>query len=123
MQTTSGQPGDASDIRIRGVGSVFSNQAPLVVVDGIIGGSYNPNDIESMSVLKDASATAIYGSRGANGVVIITSKRGSTGKPRVTFDSYLGVKSPSHLPKMQDAQEYFKSSITDAICMLMVLAL
>ena len=93
------------------------NTEPLVVIDGVIGGKLqdiNPADIQTIDILKDASSTAIYGSRGANGVVIITSKRGSTGKPRVTFDSYLGVKSPSHLPKMQDAQEYFKSSITDA---------
>ena len=75
------------------------NTEPLVVIDGVIGGKLqdiNPADIQTIDILKDASSTAIYGSRGANGVVIITSKRGSTGKPRVTFDSYLGVKSPSH---------------------------
>ena len=93
------------------------NTEPLVVIDGVIGGKLqdiNPADIQTIDILKDASSTAIYGSRGANGVVIITSKRGTTGKPRVTFDSYVGVKSPDHLPKMQNAQEYYKSSLTDA---------
>ena len=90
---------------------------PLVVIDGVIGGKLmdiNPADIESIDILKDASSTAIYGSRGANGVVIITSKRGISGKPRVTFDSYVGIKTPAHLPRMQNAQEFYKSTITDA---------
>ncbi len=90
---------------------------PLVVIDGVIGGKLmdiNPADIESIDILKDASSTAIYGSRGANGVVIITSKRGIAGKPRVTFDSYVGIKVPAHLPRMQNAKEYYKSTITDA---------
>jgi TonB-linked SusC/RagA family outer membrane protein len=90
---------------------------PLVVIDGVIGGKLmdiNPADIESIDILKDASSTAIYGSRGANGVVIITSKRGLSGKPRVTFDSYVGIKTPAHLPRMQNAQEFYKSTITDA---------
>ena len=90
---------------------------PLIVIDGVIGGKLmdiNPADIESIDILKDASSTAIYGSRGANGVVIITSKRGISGKPRVTFDSYVGIKTPAHLPRMQNAQEFYKSTITDA---------
>ena len=95
----------------------FQGTEPLVVIDGIIGGKLqdiNPQDIETMDILKDASSTAIYGSRGANGVILITSKRGVSGKPRVTFDSYYGVKSPAHLPVMENAQEFYKSSITDA---------
>ncbi len=90
---------------------------PLVVIDGVIGGrlmDINPADIESIDILKDASSTAIFGSRGANGVIIITSKRGISGKPRVTFDSYVGIKTPAHLPRMQNAQEFYKSTITDA---------
>ena len=90
---------------------------PLVVIDGIIGGKLqdiNPADIEAMDILKDASSTAIYGSRGANGVIIITSKRGLTGKPRVTLDLYVGQKTPAHLPVMENAQEFYKSTITDA---------
>jgi TonB-dependent SusC/RagA subfamily outer membrane receptor len=89
----------------------------LVVIDGIIGGKLqdiNPADIEAMDILKDASSTAIYGSRGANGVIIITSKRGLTGKPRVTLDLYVGQKTPAHLPVMENAQEFYKSTITDA---------
>ncbi len=90
---------------------------PLVVIDGVIGGKLqdiNPADIEAIDILKDASSTAIYGSRGANGVIIITSKRGLAGKPRVTLDSYFGIKTPAHLPRMQNAQEFYKSTIEDA---------
>jgi len=93
------------------------NTEPLVVIDGVVGGKLqdiSPADIQTIDILKDASSTAIYGSRGANGVVIITSKRGSTGKPRVTVDFYSGRKSPDHLPEMQNAQQFYKSSLTDA---------
>jgi len=93
------------------------NTEPLVVIDGVVGGKLqdiSPADIQTIDILKDASSTAIYGSRGANGVVIITSKRGSTGKPRVTVDFYSGRKTPDHLPPMQDAQQFYKSSLTDA---------
>jgi TonB-linked SusC/RagA family outer membrane protein len=93
------------------------NTEPLVVIDGVVGGKLqdiSPADIQTIDILKDASSTAIYGSRGANGVVIITSKRGSTGKPRVTLDFYSGRKTPDHLPPMQDAQQFYKSSLTDA---------
>ena len=79
---TSGQPGSAAQVRIRGIGSVNGNTAPLYVVDGVIyNGSINaidPNNIESTTVLKDAAATAVYGSRGANGVIVINTKRGSS---------------------------------------------
>jgi TonB-linked SusC/RagA family outer membrane protein len=93
------------------------NTEPLVVIDGVVGGKLqdiSPSDIQTIDILKDASSTAIYGSRGANGVVIITSKRGITGKPRVTVDFYSGRKTPDHLPPMQDAQQFYKSSLTDA---------
>jgi len=88
---TSGQPGAASDIRIRGITS-FGNNQPLVIVDGVRGDLHNINinDVESMQVLKDASA-AIYGIAGSNGVIIITTKRGKTGKARVSYDGYYGV--------------------------------
>ena len=95
----------------------FQGTEPLVVIDGIIGGKLqdiNPADIESMDILKDASSTAIYGSRGANGVIIISSKRGLSGKPRVTLDSYFGQRTPAHLPEMENVQEFYKSTITDA---------
>jgi len=72
---SSGAPGSVSEIRLRGVSSVNAAQAPLIVVDGIIGGDYDPNDVESVTVLKDAGATAIYGSQANGGVIIITTKK------------------------------------------------
>ena len=90
----SGQPGGNAMIRIRGTNSINSNNDPLVVVDGIVGVSnamsiLNPNEIQSMDVLKDASATAIYGARGSNGVIIITTKRGLSGKTQVEYNGYV----------------------------------
>jgi TonB-dependent SusC/RagA subfamily outer membrane receptor len=89
------KPGSAPQVRIRGRRSFNASNEPLYVVDGIptVGGldDINPQDITSMEVLKDASATAIYGSRGANGVVLITTKRGTAGKTIVSVDSYYGV--------------------------------
>ncbi|TKK67030.1 TonB-dependent receptor [Ilyomonas limi] len=91
---TSGQPGAASDIRIRGFSGFGSNQ-PLIIIDGVHGDLHNinVNDIESVQVLKDASA-AIYGVQGSNGVIIITTKRGRSGKAVVTYDGYYGVTTP-----------------------------
>ncbi|MDQ6904120.1 MAG: TonB-dependent receptor plug domain-containing protein, partial [Bacteroidota bacterium] len=88
---TSGQPGAPSDIRIRGI-TAFGNNNPLIIVDGVRGDLHdiNVSDIESMQILKDASA-AIYGVAGSNGVIIITTKKGRAGKPRVTYDGYYGV--------------------------------
>ena len=133
----SNKPGQLWSIAIRGENTITSNPnadgsvnltlvssnpqnmntEPLVVIDGVVGGKLqdiSPADIQTIDILKDASSTAIYGSRGANGVVIITSKRGITGKPRVTVDFYSGRKTPDHLPPMQDAQQFYKSSLTDA---------
>jgi len=120
---SSGQPGAGVNIQIRGVGSINAGSQPLYVIDGfpiyndpssmssgVVSGTYNtnstggapvinplasinPSDIESIDVLKDASATAVYGSRGANGVVIVTTKKGSHNKSSVNFDSYVGVQS------------------------------
>lgn len=101
VQTTSGggQPGSDLKIRIRGFGSINASNDPLYVVDGIpydgTINSINPNDIESMSVLKDASASALYGARGANGVVIITTKKGSEGEPEINFKTTFSSFSPS----------------------------
>ena len=90
----SGQPGSSSSIRIRGIGSMSASNAPLYVVDGVPYdgdiSAINPQDIESMTVLKDAAANAIYGARGANGVVLITTKRGATGEAKVTVDAKWG---------------------------------
>jgi TonB-linked SusC/RagA family outer membrane protein len=93
--TTGNKPGDGIRIRVRGERSLTASNDPLYVLDGIpmAGGigDLNPNDIESMEVLKDASATAIYGSRGANGVVLITTRQGKSGKTTITYDTYAGV--------------------------------
>jgi len=94
---TNGRPGSGATIRIRGFSSIEGNSAPLYVVDGVpFSGdvnAINPNDIASTTILKDASATAIYGARGANGVVLITTKRGSVGKSTVEFDFQSSVNS------------------------------
>ena len=89
---TSGQVGGDVTILLRGSRSIYGSNEPLFIIDGIPG-SYSqvsPSDIESVDVLKDASSTAIYGSAGANGVVIITTKRGKEGKATVNFDAYYG---------------------------------
>ncbi len=92
--TGSGQPGTSSSIRIRGIGSVNGSTTPLYVVDGIPFDGYlnsiNPADIENTVILKDATATAIYGARGANGVIVINTKKGKKGKSEITFDSKVG---------------------------------
>lgn len=88
-----GRPGeDGSNIRIRGVGTL-NNASPYILIDGVESGSMNdldPNDIESISVLKDASSAAIYGSKASNGVILITTKRGKTGAPRISYNGYVG---------------------------------
>lgn len=106
----SGQPGkDNGTIRIRGIGTM-NNADPMVVVDGIEASmeDINPNDIESISVLKDASAGAIYGSRAANGVILVTTKRGKSGVPKIKYNGYLGQQKPTTLPKWLDSYEYAK---------------
>ena len=114
IMTTTGEPGSSSSIRIRGTRSINASNEPLIVVDGVMDavsdlGDLNPSDIESMTVLKDASSTAIYGSRGSNGVIIITTKQGEEGresKPRITFKAEAGI---SRLPAgldLMNAAEY-----------------
>ncbi|WP_377974024.1 SusC/RagA family TonB-linked outer membrane protein [Arenibacter antarcticus] len=110
-----GRPGDGFTIDIRGLSSFGDSEssAPLVVIDGVVGGDINvinPNDIAAMDVLKDASSTAIYGSRGANGVIIITTKKGVSGKPKVTYKNYTGIKVPTHLPNMMNAQQFYNKN-------------
>ena len=107
----SGQPGSSSGIRVRGIGSVNASSSPLYVVDGIIFSgnlnSINPNDIESLTVLKDASSTALYGAKAANGVVLITTKSGN-GKPRITLRATQGFTGRA-LPEYErvNAQQYY----------------
>ena len=93
--SSSGDPGSAPTVIIRGSSSISAGSAPLYVVDGIIGGNVNPNDVESVTILKDAAATGLYGSRAANGVIIITSKSGKSGKTNVRLSSTVGFNNAS----------------------------
>ncbi len=117
VKPVSGEPGASPQIRIRGIGSISAGAGPLYVVDGYPTSSIetlNPNDIESMDILKDASATAIYGSRGSNGVIIINTKRGKAGEPVVTFDTYYGLQKVSKTPKFMNAlqqAQYFYDGV------------
>lgn len=126
---SSAEPGGGIDVQIRGAGSVNASSSPLYVVDGlpietnnVVSGqgagvpgvsaarnplsNINPSDIESMEVLKDASATAIYGARGANGVVIITTKKGQKGKAKISYDGYAGVQVPKAMIEVLNAEDY-----------------
>ncbi len=129
----SGKPGAETSIRIRGTTSINAGNEPLYVIDGMLVNSdagdmttgvtlgprigalsaINPNDIESIEILKDASATAIYGSRGANGVVIITTKRGKAGQGSVTFDTYFAQQTVAHDVKVLNAAQ-FADFVNDA---------
>lgn len=104
---SSGAPGAGVKVRIRGANSITGGNDPLVVVDGVIGGdlaSINPNDIAAMDVLKDASATAIYGSRGSNGVILITTKKGS-GKTTINLDYFISVDQiPKYIPRLSASE-------------------
>jgi TonB-linked SusC/RagA family outer membrane protein len=116
----SGAPGGSTTIRIRGGNSIQGDNEPLYVIDGVpfkndgvsngaalnILSTLNPNDIESVSILKDASSTAIYGSRGANGVVMITTKRGKVGAPNITLESYYGTQNVRRKYPVLDGREY-----------------
>ena len=109
--STSGEPGSTADIRIRGIGS-FSNVGPLYVVDGMIltGGhpEFNVNDVESMQVLKDASATALFGARGANGVIIITTKKGKEGKTHIELSANYGVQQIANRIDMMNSLDFLR---------------
>lgn len=104
------KPGGTYSITVRGINSINNNQGPLWVIDGIPTSSdardLNPADIEKIDVLKDASATAIYGSRGAGGVIIVTTKQGKKGRFSISYDGYYGVRAASHLPDIMNGEEY-----------------
>jgi TonB-dependent starch-binding outer membrane protein SusC len=105
----SGSPGVEAQIRVRGVGSINQDPNPIYVIDGVITNSIsavNPNDIESIQVLKDASAAAIYGADGANGVIIITTKRGEKGVPRVNYSSFASINRVPRQFDVMNADEY-----------------
>lgn len=111
VSSSDGGPGDNFDIVIRGAGSLTGSTAPLYVIDGFPSetsglSSLNPNDIESIDILKDASATAIYGARGANGVVIVTTKKGGAGKPTITYNGSLKISNVKNTPEMMDGYEF-----------------
>ncbi|QCR21303.1 TonB-dependent receptor [Pontibacter sp. SGAir0037] len=113
VSSNDGQPGSNNNIVIRGVGSITGSTAPLYVIDGFpmedsYANTLNPSDIESITILKDASATAIYGARGANGVVIITTKRGTKGAPVVTYNAYYGFSENPKPLALMNAYDFVK---------------
>lgn len=109
VNANSGQPGASAEVRIRGIGTV-NDSSPIYVVDGVITNDINflnPNDIESTEILKDASSTAIYGSRGANGVIIVTTKRGNRdSKVNVDFNAYVGIQNRWRKLDLMKSQEF-----------------
>lgn len=109
LTNSSGQAGSSPTFTIRGERSLTASNAPLILVDGIEYGStidINPSDIESMEVLKDASSTAIYGTRGANGIIMITTKKGKEGKSKVSFNAFVSSNMITAYPDMMNAEEY-----------------
>lgn len=116
ITNTSSVPGKQPDIMVRGQNSIAAGSGPYIVVDGIPliqtqGSSINdinPNDIASIQVLKDASATAIYGVRGSNGVILITTKRGKTGKPQIRYNGYTGIENIAHILEPRSPAAYIQ---------------
>lgn len=123
VSSLSGQPGGATSVKIRGGNSILANNEPLYVIDGVLMSSQqnfsyigspaenglssiNPNDIESINILKDASATAIYGARGANGVIIVTTKKGKAGKDKISFSAYVGMQQKASSVDVMNAAQY-----------------
>ena len=116
IRRSSGKPGADFNIEIRGANSITGSTQPLYVVDGIPVGQngsatnpindINPADIERIDVLKDASSTAIYGSRGANGVILVTTKRGTRGAAKISYDGYVGIVNPYHLPPLMNGPTF-----------------
>ncbi|HMH32705.1 MAG TPA: carboxypeptidase-like regulatory domain-containing protein, partial [Puia sp.] len=107
--TSSGQPGSQPSVRIRGTGSLIGGAEPLYVVDGIITSditNINTADIVNVDILKDASSTAIYGARGSNGVILISTKQGARGKMQISYSGNVGIQSATHLVKMANAKQY-----------------
>ena len=106
----SGQPGRGYKVNIRGIGTVGDSE-PLYVIDGVAGGdinALNPNDIESIDILKDAASAAIYGARAANGVVLVTTKQGKEGRAVLSYDGYIGSQYIAKMPDLVDAKEYME---------------
>ncbi|MBF6598801.1 MAG: TonB-dependent receptor [Fermentimonas sp.] len=110
ISQNSGMPGEGFNVVIRGMGTINS-YSPLYVIDGIPGGNpstINPSDIQSIDVLKDAASAAIYGSRAANGVILITTRQGSEGKTVISYDGYIGFQNVTKKPNLANAQQYIE---------------
>ena len=109
---TTGQPGESVFVRIRGVGTIGDND-PLYIIDGVPTKDgmniISPSEIESISILKDAASSAIYGARGANGIVLITTKKGRKGEPRISYNGYFGVQTHGKLIEMANTHEYVET--------------
>jgi TonB-dependent starch-binding outer membrane protein SusC len=119
VNANGGAPGSGTTVRIRGMGSIFGENGPLYVVDGIpladdnISNIVNPEDIQSIEVLKDAASAAIYGSRGSNGVIIITTKKGKANQePKLTANGWRGISNPVNSPNLADAREFVELAET-----------
>lgn len=114
ITSSSGQPGAVPDIKIRGVNTINSSTSPLILIDGVAGGDMNllnPGDIESVSVLKDAASASIYGARAANGVILITTKKGKQKeKATLTYSGYIGLQTPTALPELVNGRQYMELS-------------
>jgi len=112
---SSNAEGNDNGLQVRGRNSITAGNAPLVVVDGIPFADQlseiNPNDIASIDILKDASAAAIYGSRAANGVILVTTKKGSSGAPKLSYNGFWGVDEMTHLPDMMDAGSFYRTKV------------
>ena len=110
VSNTSSVPGSTPTVQVRGINSINASTTPLTIVDGIPFDAsinyINPSDILSMEILKDASAVAIYGTRGSNGVIIITTKKGTSGKPAIQYSTYMGFESIAHVLKPMNGAEY-----------------
>ena len=108
--TSTGAPGQASSIKIRGLNSFSGQDSPLYVVDGMLvnslGADFNPSDVESIQVLKDAAATALYGSRGMNGVIVVTTKKGRPGPAKVSYDGYYGLQTIGRKLPLANAAQF-----------------
>ncbi|WP_286847501.1 MULTISPECIES: SusC/RagA family TonB-linked outer membrane protein [unclassified Proteiniphilum] len=115
ITSSSGQPGSPGlNVLVRGVNTIHSQTTPLILIDGVSGGDINlvnPDDIESVVVLKDAAASAIYGARAANGVILVTTKKGKKeGKPMINYTGYVGIQTPTSLPELVNGREYMTLS-------------
>ncbi len=113
VASAGGAPGSTASIKIRGSSTFGSNQDPIYVIDGIIIGSagsdFNPNDIETVTILKDAAATALYGSRGMNGAIVITTRRGKAGKPLIEYNGYYGLQNITKRLPLAGREQYIRT--------------